>query len=75
VIDLTAVIHWLEAPMKAVADRGSIVNVTRATDFIRTDNTTPYMASKYGVFGLTKSAAEVMGKQKGRVGSRFYSCT
>lgn len=65
--DLTTVMHCLQAQMKVVADGGSIVNVTRATDFITAENRVPYMASKHGVFGLTKSAAYEMWKRKVRV--------
>ncbi|GAA3137187.1 SDR family NAD(P)-dependent oxidoreductase [Nonomuraea salmonea] len=55
-------------PMKA-AGRGSIVNISSIEGYVGAEGLSAYSASKFGVRGVTKSAARELAKFKIRVNS------
>ncbi len=73
VIDVNLKGTWLGIksviePMKA-AGQGSIVNISSIEGFIGAEGLSAYSASKFGVRGVTKSAARELAKFKIRVNS------
>lgn len=55
------------APVMADAGGGSIVNISSIDGFIGMNGVTAYAASKWGLRGLTKSAAQELGRHQIRV--------
>jgi Dehydrogenases with different specificities (related to short-chain alcohol dehydrogenases) len=73
VLDVNLVGQWLGvksviAPMKA-AGGGSIINVSSTEGFVGAAGMTAYAASKFGVRGMTKSAAREVGEFGIRINS------
>jgi 3alpha(or 20beta)-hydroxysteroid dehydrogenase len=73
VIDVNLIGEWLGiksviAPMKA-AGGGSIINVSSVEGFTGAAGLSAYSASKFGVRGITKSAAQELGRLSIRVNS------
>jgi 3alpha(or 20beta)-hydroxysteroid dehydrogenase len=73
VIDVNLVGEWLGiksviAPMKA-AGGGSIINISSVEGFAGAAGLSAYSASKFGVRGITRSAAQELGKLGIRVNS------
>jgi 3alpha(or 20beta)-hydroxysteroid dehydrogenase len=73
VIDVNLVGEWLGiksviAPMKA-AGGGSIINISSVEGFTGAAGLSAYSASKFGVRGITRSAAQELGKLGIRVNS------
>lgn len=58
-----------EIPEILKAGGGAIVNTSSIAGFIAVENLAPYVASKHGVAGLTKTAAVEYGKQGIRINS------
>jgi NAD(P)-dependent dehydrogenase (short-subunit alcohol dehydrogenase family) len=57
-INLKGLMYCLRAQMRVMRDRGSIVNTSSVAGLQGFANNTPYVVSKDGVIGLTKSAAK-----------------
>lgn len=68
-INLTGLFRCLRAELRQMKaqGRGSVVNIASGTLFGVTANLSPYVASKYGVMGITRIAAREMGKHGVRV--------
>ena len=56
-VNLTGVFTCLQHQLGAIADDGSIVNVSSGAGLAGLANHGAYVASKHGVVGLTKTAA------------------
>ena len=54
-------------PMLEMAEGGSIVNLSSSAGLYGPPNRTPYVSSKWGLIGLTKSLAAELGERKIRV--------
>ena len=65
-VNLTGVMHFLRAQMKVIVDGGSIVNAAGDAGLTGMANGSYRVASKHGIIGLAKLAAEI-GKQTVRV--------
>ena len=68
-INLSGLFRCLRAEVRQMKSqgKGSIVNIGSGTIFGVTTGLSPYVASKYGVIGLTRIAAREMGKHGVRV--------
>jgi NAD(P)-dependent dehydrogenase (short-subunit alcohol dehydrogenase family) len=68
-VNLSGLFRCLRAELQQMADhrRGSVVNIASGAVFGVTPQLSPYIASKYGVVGVTRSAAREMGKHGIRV--------
>lgn len=60
-INLTGVMHCMRAQLKNMNDYGSIVNAASIAGVMGHANSAAYCASKFGVVGLTKCAAQEVG--------------
>jgi NAD(P)-dependent dehydrogenase (short-subunit alcohol dehydrogenase family) len=68
-INLKGLMYCLRAQMRVMRDGGSIVNINTSSvaGLQGFANNTPYVASKDGVIGLTKSAAKEVADREIRV--------
>ena len=66
-INLTGVFVCLQHELRAVADGGSIVNVGSVASWSGPGYFAAYVASKHGLVGLTKVAADEAGARGVRV--------
>jgi NAD(P)-dependent dehydrogenase (short-subunit alcohol dehydrogenase family) len=64
-VNLTGVMYCMRAELKQMNDKGSVVNASSVAGLIGFANCAAYGASKFGVIGLTKSAAKEVGPTKG----------
>ncbi|KAF2807449.1 3-oxoacyl-reductase [Mytilinidion resinicola] len=65
--NLDGVKNCLRAQLQAIKGPGSIVNAASTAGQYGPPNCSPYVVSKWGVIGLTKTAAKEVGKQGIRV--------
>jgi NAD(P)-dependent dehydrogenase (short-subunit alcohol dehydrogenase family) len=56
-IDLDGVFYCLRAELAAMTEGGSIVNISSIAGAVGFPGSTPYVAAKHGVVGLTRAAA------------------
>ena len=66
-INLTGVFLCLQHQLRVVADGGSIVNVGSVASWSGSNFISAYAASKHGLVGLSKAAAEEAGTRGVRV--------
>jgi len=64
-VNLTGMMYCMRAELKNMNDKGSVVNASSVAGLIGFANCAAYGASKYGVIGLTKFAANEVGPIKG----------
>jgi len=65
--NLDGVKNCLRAQIKAITGSGSIVNAASTAGQMGAANCSPYVVSKWGVIGLTKTVAKEVGKKGIRV--------
>lgn len=66
-INLNGVMHCLRAQLRHLTPGGSIVNASSVAGLHGQPTNGPYVASKHGVIGLTKTAAKEVGGHGQRV--------
>lgn len=66
-VNLTGTMYCMRAQLRAIVDGGSIVNVTSIHGIKGFARHSAYDASKHGIIGLTKSAAQEVGDREIRV--------
>lgn len=66
-VNLTGTMYCMRAQLRAVVDGGSIVNVTSIHGLKGFARHSAYDASKHGIIGLTKAAAQEVGDREIRV--------
>ena len=66
-VNLTEVFVCLQHGLRAVVDGGSIVNVGSVAGWAGLQYLAAYIASKHGIVGLTKAAADEVGARGVRV--------
>ncbi|OIW29699.1 3-oxoacyl-reductase [Coniochaeta ligniaria NRRL 30616] len=66
-VNLTGTMYCLRAELRRIVDGGSIVNISSIHGLKGFANHAAYDASKHGVIGLTRSAAQEMGHREVRV--------
>lgn len=66
-VNLTGTMYCMRAQLRAMADGGSIVNVTSIHGLKGFARHSAYDASKHGIIGLTRSAAQEVGNREIRV--------
>jgi len=65
--NLDGVKNCLRAQLQAMKGPGSIVNASSTAGQYGAPNCSPYVVSKWGVIGLTKTAAKECGRRKIRI--------
>ncbi|EXJ75066.1 uncharacterized protein A1O5_01762 [Cladophialophora psammophila CBS 110553] len=66
-INLTGIMHCMRAQIPKISPNSGIVNVSSLAGFLSFGEDSPYVASKHGVIGLTKAAAQEVGDRGIRV--------
>ena len=67
--NLDGVKNCLRAELQHIKGPGSIINAASTAGQYGAPNCSPYVVSKWGVIGLTKSVAKEVGKQGIRINS------
>jgi NAD(P)-dependent dehydrogenase (short-subunit alcohol dehydrogenase family) len=66
-VNLKGVMHSMQAELKVLADKGSIVNAASICGLVGMKGAGAYCASKHGVIGLTRAAVREVGEKQFRI--------
>ncbi|KAK5311530.1 hypothetical protein LTR93_011683 [Exophiala xenobiotica] len=66
-VNLTGTMHCVRAQLRVMRPGGSIVNASSGAGLQGMANASPYVASKHGVIGLSRSVAKEIGSQGTRI--------